>query len=254
MSSANSYVVTPNLVANGEINIARFVKVDTSADFKALQAGAGDAVIGISQEGPADAPGLKGSTTLVAEVGKTFLTYGPGAICLLTAGSGGWTRGSFLKPDADGKGVTASAGDAVGAYALESAGEGKRGLVLVWPAIASLVNSIVEKDADFTVAAADSGKIFKITGADKVASLPATAAGLRYTFLMTTAGLSTGTGLSISPVAADKIMGNGLSEVDNKDLILAGSGDRNGDLVEIVGDGADGWFITRVIGTWSKQA
>lgn len=107
---------------------------------------------------------------------------------------------------------------------------------------------------DTTVTAAESGKTFLVGAADKVITLPATAAGLRYRFVLQAAGLSAGTGLSISPQAADAIHGDGLTSVDDKDLILAGSGDAEGDMVELLGDGVDGWYIVAVVGTWSKQS
>lgn len=109
------------------------------------------------------------------------------------------------------------------------------------------------KSADYPVVAADSDTIIIVTGVDKVMTLPATVAGLKFTFILAAAGLSTGTGLSISPNAANKIMGNGFTSADDKDAILAGSGDREGDLIELVGDGVDGWYITRVIGTWTRE-
>lgn len=112
---------------------------------------------------------------------------------------------------------------------------------------------VLIKSADYTLVAADSGKTIFVTGVDKVLTLPATVAGLKYTIVLKNAGLSAGTGLSISPAAADFITGNGLSAVDDKDLILAGSGDRAGDCVTIEADGVDGWFITSIIGTWSKE-
>lgn len=112
---------------------------------------------------------------------------------------------------------------------------------------------VATKSADFSVTAADSGKTFIVTAADKVASLPATAAGLRFRFVLAAGGLSTGTGLSISPVAADKIMGNGFTSADNKDAILAGSGDREGDTLDLIGDGVDGYYIVGAIGTWSRE-
>ena len=110
------------------------------------------------------------------------------------------------------------------------------------------------KSADFTVSAADAGKTFLITGVDKVATLPATAAGLRFTFVVASTALSAGTGFSVSPNAVDKIMGNGFTSADDKDAINSGASDREGDLLELTGDGVDGWYITRVIGTWARQA
>lgn len=113
---------------------------------------------------------------------------------------------------------------------------------------------VVTKSADYTLTTEDSGAVVVVTGVDKVMTLPATALGLKYTFVLAAAGLSAGTGLSISPAAADKIMGNGFTSADNKDAILAGATDREGDVLTIVGDGADGWYITEAIGTWSREA
>jgi hypothetical protein len=66
--------------------------------------------------------------------------------------------------------------------------------------------------------------------------------------------VSAGTGLSISPAADDHIRGNGLTSVDNKDLINSGATDRLGDVVRVYSDGVDGWVIDSIIGTWAKQA
>lgn len=110
------------------------------------------------------------------------------------------------------------------------------------------------KAADFNVLATDSGKVFIITGVDKVATLPATAAGLRFSFLVTAGALSAGTGFSISPNASDKIMGAGLTPADDKDLINDGATDAEGDLIELLGDGTDGWYVIRKLGTWSREA
>jgi hypothetical protein len=105
------------------------------------------------------------------------------------------------------------------------------------------------------VTAADSGTVFIAGAADIVFTLPATIAGLRYGFVIATAGLSSGTGLSISPAAADKIMGNGFTSQDNKDAICAGSGDREGDQIRIFGDGVDGWYFDGpALGTWTREA
>ena len=105
-----------------------------------------------------------------------------------------------------------------------------------------------------TVTAADSGTTFLVGAADLVVSLPATVLNLYFRFVLLAAGLSAGTGLQLSPVAADNVYGNGLTAVDDKDLILAGASDRAGDMVELFGDGAAGYVITDIIGTWSKQA
>jgi hypothetical protein len=119
----------------------------------------------------------------------------------------------------------------------------------------SSVKAPVETKAGaYTVTAADSGKVFVATAADVVFTLPATSAGLTYRFVVAASGLSAGTGLSVSPAAVDKIMGNGFTSADDKDAILSGATDREGDCITIVGDGADGWYITGVVGTWARQA
>jgi hypothetical protein len=102
--------------------------------------------------------------------------------------------------------------------------------------------------------AAQSGEKF-VGAVDAVFTLPAadaTTVGVWYEF--ETGALSGGTGLSISPAAADHIRGNGLTSVDNKDLINSGASDRLGDSVRIYCDGVDGWVIDAIIGTWAKEA
>jgi len=102
--------------------------------------------------------------------------------------------------------------------------------------------------------AAQSGQKF-VGVVDAVFTLPAVAtANLGVWYEFETGALSGGTGLSISPAAADHIRGNGLTSVDNKDLINTGTTDRLGDMVCIYSDGVDGWVIEAVVGTWSKEA
>ena len=102
--------------------------------------------------------------------------------------------------------------------------------------------------------AAQSGQRF-VGAVDAVFTLPAAAAatkGVEYEF--ETGAVSGGTGLSISPAAADHIRGNGLTSTDDKDLVNTGATDRLGDSVRIYCDGVDGWVIEAVVGTWAKQA
>lgn len=114
--------------------------------------------------------------------------------------------------------------------------------------------NVIAKTADFTASANESGCTYEIGGVDKVATLPATAPGLVFRFQLATAALSAGTGFSVSPNSADAIMGNGFTTADNKDAICAGSGDRVGDMIEVTGDAAgNGWLITAVIGTWTRE-
>lgn len=116
---------------------------------------------------------------------------------------------------------------------------------------AKQVSPTVLKGADYTVLASESGTTFIVTAADVKLTLPATAAGLRYTFIVKT--LSTTTGCQLSPVAADKILGNGFAGTDDKDAINTAATDVVGDMMTLIGDGVDGWLIENLIGTWALE-
>lgn len=88
---------------------------------------------------------------------------------------------------------------------------------------------------------------------DAVFTLPAAATSKGVWYEFQCGALSAGTGLSISPAAADFVGGNGLTAVANKDLINAGATDRLGDYVKVSCDGTN-WYIDGIIGTWSKEA
>lgn len=105
-----------------------------------------------------------------------------------------------------------------------------------------------------TLTAAQSGTMF-VGAVDAVFTLPAAAAGTKGVWYIISCGAaSSGTGLSISPNASDNVRGAGLSATDNKDLINTGATDVIGDSATIVCDGADGWIITALSGTWAKEA
>lgn len=105
--------------------------------------------------------------------------------------------------------------------------------------------------------AAQSGQKF-VGVVDAVFTLPAAAAGTKGVWYEFEAGaVSAGVGLSVSPAAADAVIGNGLSAVLDKDLINTGATDRLGDSVRIYCTGVPGagaWVIESVIGTWAKEA
>ena len=106
------------------------------------------------------------------------------------------------------------------------------------------------KAASWTITAADSGKTYIINGgASVVATLPSTANGLHYRFIIRAVAAS-GVGFSISPAAADSINAG----TDDKDLINSAATDAVGDSVEIWGDGDIGWFASINAGTWAAEA
>lgn len=139
---------SPNLIAGGTIYPHRFVKVSTAADNTALQGSANAAVIGISGVGTKDAPGVTGNTYAAAAADPLEI-FGLGDIPLLEAGSGGFTRGDWLKSDADGKGVPIAGtggNQNIGAKALESAAEGELGRVQI---VILSIDPDEEEDANF---------------------------------------------------------------------------------------------------------
>ena len=116
--------------------------------------------------------------------------------------------------------------------------------------------------ANKTRTAADSGKTFLCNADNLVISLPATAAGLKYTFINIAA--RTTALLSISPVAADGISGTFTlaatvvvdAGVVNKDIQNTKASQEVGDSVTIVGTGITGtkaWIITKSTGIWKAE-
>jgi len=124
----------PNFTAGGDIYPSRFVKLSASYDNTVTQAGTNEQPIGISSDATRDAP-LDGASGLAAADTNALQVNLPGSVCLLEVGSGGLTRGDYVKSDTNGKGVTAATTGAtaqfVGALALESASAGELARVLV---------------------------------------------------------------------------------------------------------------------------
>lgn len=104
----------------------------------------------------------------------------------------------------------------------------------------------------------DLGNAHIVGAVDAVFTLPSAALTPAGTWFEFECGaLSAGTGLSVSPNAADAIGGNGLTVTLDKDLINTGATDRLGDMVRIICSGVAGataWRITNIIGTWAKEA
>lgn len=108
--------------------------------------------------------------------------------------------------------------------------------------------------ATATLSVADNGAtVVGSNAASTTITLPATQKGLTYT-LVVGALPTSGAGHAFSPAAADKIMGNGFTALDDKDAICSAASDRIGDAITLVGDGVDGWYITSVTGTWAREA
>jgi len=113
---------------------------------------------------------------------------------------------------------------------------------------------------DKTLAATDCGVIQNLTSSATI-TLPSTAAGLSFTIrnggdnaANTPAGaVADGSvTVTISPNASDKIMGNGFTAADNKDIVNTLG--KVGDYVTLVADGVDGWYVQEIAGTWTREA
>lgn len=93
----------------------------------------------------------------------------------------------------------------------------------------------------------DSGVVQNVTATATV-TLPATVVGTSYTIRVGAEGIS----VTVAPNAADKIMGNGFTSADNKALIFTSQ--PAGSFVSLVGDGVNGWFVSRISGTATRAA
>ena len=108
------------------------------------------------------------------------------------------------------------------------------------------------KSANYTVTAADAGKWLWVDTDAVVITLPAVEgiAGLRIGNIAAY-GVS---GLSVSPNANDMIEGPGITAANDKDIVNTKATAQRGDFIELGNGDADGWSITRMRGTWARQA
>lgn len=108
------------------------------------------------------------------------------------------------------------------------------------------------KSTNYTLTEADSGLVTNVDTDNVVITLPSTVAGM--TFIVRNSASDGAAKVSISPAALDKIMGNGFTSADNKDAINTKATAKKGDYMKLVADGANGWFVTAVRGTWAREA
>jgi hypothetical protein len=103
-----------------------------------------------------------------------------------------------------------------------------------------------------TVDEQDSGKVFYVTADAFTITLPATVVGTKYVFVN---GMQDGDALvTISPNASDQIVGPDYAGTDDKDWENTKATARAGDRIELAADGAHGWFVTKLKGTWTQEA
>lgn len=120
------------------------------------------------------------------------------------------------------------------------------------PLVPRGVRSTEYVSANKTLDEGDNGVAQVVTADAKVVTLPATVVCTTYRVIN---GCADGTcAVTISPAAADKIMGNGFTSADNKDAINTKATAKKGDYMVLVGDGVNGWMVQDVVGTWAREA
>lgn len=105
-----------------------------------------------------------------------------------------------------------------------------------------------------TFDAEDCGKLFCVDAdADGDAlTLPAIADGLTGLTILAVGAFGT-TAVTISPAAADMILGPDITAADNKDLICTKATQRRGDFVTLSFGDADGYGVTAKRGIWARE-
>lgn len=101
--------------------------------------------------------------------------------------------------------------------------------------------------ASKTLAEGDVGVVQDVRVTSTI-TLPATVAGMQQLIRVGKEGIT----LTIAPNAVDKIMGNGFTSADNKAMIFTNQ--PAGSHVVLVADGVNGWFVSRILGTATRQA
>ena len=107
------------------------------------------------------------------------------------------------------------------------------------------------KSANYTMTEGDVGKVTYVDTDAKTITLPATVVGYVYTIV--NAGEDGTVGVTVSPNANDKIMGVGLTAADDKDLVNTKATAKKGDYIKLLGDGALGWYVIEIEGTWARE-
>ena len=107
--------------------------------------------------------------------------------------------------------------------------------------------------ANKTLDAEDCGKLFWIDTDAFTITLPAIATGLDG-FMIVNGGAFGAVLVTISPAAADMILGPDITGADDKDLLNTKATARRGDYVVLGGNDADGYAVQELRGIWARQA
>jgi hypothetical protein len=114
-------------------------------------------------------------------------------------------------------------------------------------------NYIETVTASQTLSYNDSGKVFLVGTDALTVTLPATKAGVRFTFV--NSGADGAVLITVSPNSSDKVIGTiaavSMTASDDGDLTNTKVTANKGDWCTIVGDGSDGWYIIGGDGVWA---
>lgn len=121
-------------IASSIIYPMTFLVQDTTADFTVKAAVLpASKIIGVSQAGPKQTPGLVEAITGVApsgepaaNIGDGIGIFGLGDVCLITVGSAAVAAGAFLKNDGNANAITATSGQYYGAVAWQAGQPGEK--------------------------------------------------------------------------------------------------------------------------------
>ena len=105
------------------------------------------------------------------------------------------------------------------------------------------------KTAAYTMAKADNG-ILTYVATNGTITLPATVVG--YYFTLMNNGTDAQYALNIKPGGSDRIFGGGLTPAEGGGIVNTSATAKKGDLIKLHADGASGWFVTDLHGTWAN--
>jgi len=159
--------------------------------------------------------------------------------------------------------ATAKKGDKIVLVADGSTGWYIESAVGIWTEESQVASGVLDEveivTDDRVLTQADSGKVFMIATDAKTFTLPATVAGVKYTFV--NIGADGNNIITISPAAADGIFGTltlaasvvQMAGTADTDLINTKATALKGDSVTLIGDGVDGWAIVASTGIWASE-
>lgn len=104
-----------------------------------------------------------------------------------------------------------------------------------------------------TLDAEDTGKLFWVDTDAVTITLPAVAAGV-FGAQIVNGGSFGAVAVTISPAAADMVLGPDITGADDKDLINTKATAQRGDSVVINSGDADGYLASELRGIWARQA